>query len=412
MAVTKLAPGGRARCTTGHATLGWSVDGADLSEVVLRVVQRDAGRPAIGVQPTGPGRLLIAALPVPVVVLVLPRDGNVFRDGVSVSAELTLRVDGHDGDQYVLPEVDVSGTSEQVLLIMVPADGVWSLELPADLAVRQARPSTHSRVGAPAPSAAALRAPQHDGPAATRLTPPEPAQEEADGAQQPGVSQLAQRAAYAARRHVGAARLAPEARSEFHVAVDRSASLLPALRTGAVQSLLEVLSGLNSVCGLTDQVPVWELGVAPSRLSTPLDPTTVLGYVTHVLGQRVTTDGTLLAPLVRATAGSGASRTVVVVTDGVPADLTQVTLALRQTTRSRGNTRWHVLAVARGADDPAVRQEAWRNELAPLLPLVAERLLTISSVAPGQGAGWLAARLGDVRALDALVGALPLVPAP
>ncbi|MCW2606750.1 MAG: hypothetical protein JWO60_1443, partial [Frankiales bacterium] len=227
----------------------------------------------------------------------------------------------------------------------------------------------------------------------------------------PDQDDLVQRAAWAVRRQTGVARLGPDARTELQVAVDRSASLLPALRTGAVQALLEVLLGANGVCGAADAVPVWELGAVPQRLPQPLDRSTAPGFVAHVLGERVTTDGTLLAPLVRTTAAAGPPRTVVVVTDGVPADLEQVTAALRDTTRARGTTRWHLLAVARGADDPTVQHERWRDELAALQPLVAERLLTVSSVAPGNGGGWLTARLADVAALDALVAGLPLRPA-
>ncbi len=214
------------------------------------------------------------------------------------------------------------------------------------------------------------------------------------------------------RRQAGAARLAPDARTELLVAVDRSASLLPAQRAGAVQALLEVLLGVSAVWGSADSLPVWELGAVPRPLPQPLDRANAPGFVTHVLGERITTDGTLLAPLVRATAGVGGSRTVVVVTDGVPADLEEVTAALRETTRARGTTRWHLLAIARGTDDATVRHEPWRDELTALAPLVAERLLTVSSVAPGTGPAWLSTRLTEASALDALVAGLPLLPLP
>lgn len=383
MATVRLKPGGSARCPQGMITLDWRVAAGAPGDVALEVVRVSSpDQPAVAVSPTGPGQVLIAALPEGVAVQVRPTSGDSFGNGVSVNAQITLRVGGVEAAQYVLPATDVSGTPRTTLLRLTPETGFWQLDVPADNGV-----TTTVRTASPAPG-----------------TPTPAGDVNLEGA--------ARDAAYAARRRTGGARLPETLRSELHLAVDRSASLLPLVRAGSGQALMDLVVGVNEVVGSTPTVSLWALGSTPTPLRPGLTRGSAAGRWAGELRDAASTGGTLVAPLVAETASGAAPRTVLIVTDGPPADLPELEAALLRARQEGTRTRWHVLALARTTGDSTVRLESWRDELSRLQPLVSAGLLTCSGITPTDKAGWLPALLADEASLDAVVDALPFWDAP
>ena len=374
MATTRLNPSGSARCPEGRLTVDWRLDGglADGRLVTVITVAAPA-RPAAAVSQTGAEQLLISALPEAVEVVVRCL-GSTFPNGLGISAQLTLRIGEIEVDRYVLPRADISGTSGTTLVVLTPHPGFWQLDVPADLG-RQ-----------PGPADAI----------------------EGSGARTgPPLIGLAQAAAYAARRSAGTVRLSADRRSELHLAVDRSASVLPLVGGGSGQALLELLLGVNQVVGSQPDVALWSLDSLPRSVPAGLSPTNVDGRWSSAFGAQAQTGGTLLAPLVAATGTTTGARTVVVLTDGIPADLEELRTALTSA-RARGSpTRWHLLALARSLADPGVQLEPWRDELQPLAPLITDGLLTCSALSPAVSPGWLATRLAEPGHLRLAIDALP-----
>lgn len=365
MATTRLAPNGSARCPAGRLTVDWRLHGGPADDrlptgtsLVSVVTVAAPGRPAVAVSRTGAGQLLIAALPEPVEVVVRCPVGT-FPDGLAISVQLTLRVGEVEVDRYVLPRADISGTSGTTLVVLTPQPGFWQLDVPT-------RPDAElALVG------------------------------------------LARQAAYTARRSAGSARLPQDRRSALHLAVDRSASLVPLVRDGSGQALLELLLGVNEVVGSQPDVALWSLDSLPRPLPDGLSRATVEGRWAAAFGGQAQTGGTLLTPLVAATRTTTDARTVIVLTDGVPADLDELRAALASARADGSRTRWHLLALARSVGDPEVQRDPWRDELAPLAPLVADGLLTCSAVWPELSPGWLATRLAEPLALRRALDALP-----
>ena len=374
MATTRLNPSSSARCPEGRLTVDWRLDGGSTDAYLVTVVPvAMPGRPAVAVSQTGAEQLLISTLPEAVEVVVRC-PGGTFPNGLGISAQLTLRIGDTEVDRYILPRADISGTSGATLVVLSPHAGFWQIDIPADL-VRQTGP------------------PEGEG-------PPGPT----SGVPQVG---LAQEAAYAARRSAGVARLPQHRRSELHLAVDRSASLLPLVRDGSGQALLELLLGVNGVAGSQPDVALWSLDSLPRSVPAGLTPANVDGRWVGAFGAQAQTGGTLLAPLVAATHTPTGARTVVVLTDGVPADLDELRAALGTARAEGSRTRWHLLALARSAGDPGVQLEPWRDELQPLAPLVADGLLSCSALSPELSPGWLVTRLTEPRDLRRAIDALP-----
>jgi len=359
MTVTILDARGAVPCAAGPLEVEWT--GPDGVSVVLEC-RSTPGRGATHVQRLGDRSLLLTGLPEDVALVARPvTPGTVFADRVVVGVQLS----SHDsGDQIVVPPVDVSGTTAAVLLTVGSRDGRWLVTAEEGAATR----SSTLPVGEVSPES------------------------------------LVKRAAYGTRRRIGASSLPPLQQRSMVAVVDRSASMLAHQRSGAVQSLLEVVLGVNLVCGMHREVPVWTLELPPRQLSRALDVTDVGRYVTERLDPEPYTSGCTLAPLIRDLDPADPA-VAVVITDDVPADLPEVAAALAANVRP---VAWHLLAIARGPGDPAVRLEPWRDELSALAPMVGSRLLTVSSVTPGSEPGWLARELAAPDRLDGLVAGLGL----
>ncbi|MDT4994070.1 MAG: hypothetical protein QOH97_3962 [Actinoplanes sp.] len=360
MPVTVLSAGDSLPTRASALEIGWQIRGERPDQVIV-AFEVAGERAAVHVQHIGPQNLLLTGWSEAVALVARPTvPGAVFVDGVGLDVQITVRSDNVSGDQIVLPPFDVSSTRAAHLLTVTPAgDGCIV--------------AVSSSAGSPA----------------ARLDP----------------GSLVQRAAWSARRQSGTQTLPDHLRRTVSVAVDQSASMLPHHRSGAVQSLLEMLFGVNLLCGTAEAVPVWSLESPPRRLSRSLDRTTVLGYADAELSRGPFSSGSTLAPLIEQIDRSGTGDACVVMTDGVPADLDAVTTALSARTRP---VTWHLLAIATGPDDPAVQTEPWRDELRALGPAVRAGFLTVASVSPGGEPGWLADDLTSADRLDLVVGALGL----
>lgn len=383
MTVVLLAPGMSMACAPGGLEVEWHCTGPEPSTVDVRV-QPDG---PIGEHPPrlhalGPRRLLLAAVSAPVSIVVGPVGGAThLPEGTTVEVQLTTRARDGDIDQIVLNPTDVSAMHSAVVCTIEPAANAWTVSAvqPADRTIVTSA-----------------------GPAASSTTPYPDAGPPTD-TQLPATS-MARRAAYATRRLQPPDR--PVRRATMAVAVDWSASMSEHFRTGAVQSMLEVLLGINLVVGNAPELPVWLAGATARRSGTDLDHRTVDGYAQTLVNQRPFASGTSLASLVERVGASPQPATVVVVTDGVPHDLAAAARRLGDHGAALAWTRWHLLAFARGPDDPDVRDAPWRNELA-MLHTVADRLpVSASAITPDEDEGWLARELEAPPRLDAVVGAI------
>jgi hypothetical protein len=359
MPVTMLNPGDQHPMRAAALEVGWRVQGCARDQVLV-TFEDGGGHPAAQVQPVGPQSLLLTGWPQAVALVARPVGTGAFPDGVRLDAYLNSKSHQTTGDQVVLPSFDISSTSSALLLTVAPAGDGCVVAVPA----------------ATSTPAADL-----------------------------GSDSLVQRAAYSARRQSGSHTMPDHLRRTVSLAIDQSASMLPHHRSGAVQSLLELVLGVNLMCGTAETVPVWSLESPPRRLPRALERTTITGYAAEELGRGPFTSGSALAPLIEHIDHSGTGDACVVVTDGVPADLNAVTTALTARTRP---VSWHLLAVARGPADPAARSEPWLDELRALDPAIRAGLLAVASISPGDQPDWLAGALSSAGELDALVGALAL----
>jgi hypothetical protein len=387
MTVTKLRPGDSTICRPGTLEVDWQVRGASAQAVRVELEALTAAGPsAVAVQAVGPQSLLLSSLPEAVALVARPQPNETaFADAITFQAQISLRVGNADADQVVLAPVDVSGTASAVLFTVAPAPGGW--EITAAPAGRSAAPPA----GSPAPE-----------PGSRRL-PPEPPTAT--------VSPL-RRAEFATRRYVGGAVALPaDQRTTMVVAVDRSASMLPHQRSGALSSILELILGVNAVCGTDSVVPMWRMSREPGPIRPDLSESSVGGYVENVLGDQALTSGTALAPLIDLLPRDAGRQTVFLITDDVPPDLDASAAALRARPDPPGSLSWHLLVLARHRTDPLVRAEPWRDELRPLAPLADGGLLTVSAIAPDDTSNWLANRLASPDELAAVVSGLGVRPA-
>jgi hypothetical protein len=374
--VTMLRPGTNLLCPPSPMEIDWQV-GRSTATRVRVAFEALAGdnRPGGIVRPLGAQCLLLTGLPETIALVARPATDEYFGDGVTFDVQLSLRGDDSaQGDQVVLQPHDVSGTASAVLLTIAPEPRGWNI-----VAAETGRSAATLPVGGPV---------EHRYPdAPTSADDP-----------------IAQRSAYSARRHAGRSAQPSELLNTYTVAVDHSASMMPHHQSGAVQSLLEVVYGINLVCGTDRVVPVWTTGEPPVRQRPDLSADTLSSYVDAVLSEHPFTSGTTFAPLVDDVATTAGRDAVLIISDDVPADLDAFTGALA---RPPGVARvsWHLLLIAR-SQDQLTQAEPWRNELRPLAALVDRGLVTASAVTPDDPPGWLAARLAVPDYLHAVVGGL------
>jgi len=358
MTIRKVQPGRPQAVDPIPLQLSWQADGP--RSVELRVERTDSpGHPAPGVHELDGDRRLIESVSGPIVASVRPVGEPVFPDGTLIHTQLAT-TDG--AAQYAMSSLDVSGTQKSILFTITPEAGKWTLLVPLT-----APPMSSNRPKG-------ITEPERD----PKDLPP-----------------VAQSAVYRVRQLVGPTGEVPvESRTEVHLAVDQSASMLPHVRSGARRTILELVLGVNVAVGLATDIPVWRLGRAVEQVNPPLSGGSIEGYDDY-LGELPYTTGTAMAPLVRAASAGRRRRLVIVVSDGVPADIEDLRSALAET-EPEGETRWHLLALARSVEDPEVIADPWKDELAPLSEL-ASRVFSYSAITPlpPDNANWLEEALAD-----------------
>jgi len=392
MTVTKLRPNDSTICAAGLLQIDWQIRGATVETVHVEMqTLNGAGTPAPAVQTIGRQGLMLASLPEPVALVARPRSVRAaFTDGVTFQTQISLPASDADADQIVLTPVDVSGTSSAVLFTVAPAPGGWKVT---------AAPAGQS----PTPYAPASQPPP--------ATPDGPDSNHPTSDPQTATVATVRRAMYAARRHVGASTLPADQLITIAVAVDRSASMLPHQRSGALQAILELILGVNTVCGANRSIPVWKMSHHPCQMRPDLSESSIAGYVETVLDDQALTSGTVLAPLVEQIPRNANRQIVFVITDDVPPDMNATAAAMQARRDPPETPSWHLIVLARHRSDPAVRTEPWRDELRPLAPLVDDGLITMSAITPDDSPDWLADRLTSSDELDAVVAALGIRPA-
>ena len=439
MAVTILPSGIGVRCQPVPLTVEWHVDGIPSSALDLHV-EYVSGAGAVTVRPLRPGQFLLPLPTEPVVVIARPVGGHAFPNGAFL--EVRLRTPG-DAAEYVLADADLSGTSEARLASIEPTGGLLLLTAepesapappepaplpPPPVVSNGTRPGQTDRMtelpqqtpppwgpsptGPTATGQPATGQPLVDGPGPgfpahppsvggppPPVTPPGPATPSAP-VQLGALPELARRTNYACRRQIDGSRLPASQLRDVVVAVDRSASMLPAVRGGALTSLLEILLGLATVVGREPLLPVWQLGAAPRPVRRAVTPDTVAGFVAAELSEQASLSGVALTPLVDQIGSPARPTSVFVITDGVPPD-TDVFASV--VAGRSAPVSWHLLALARSGTDPRVSAEPWADELTALRR---DGWASVAALSPEPHDGWVAERLADDRQLDLLVADL------
>jgi hypothetical protein len=309
------------------AMVDWAATGpAGHVEVV---VQAETGTKEPRWQRLTPGKLVVPSLDQPALLVARPASGDLFEPGTTVRLQVTLRASSGARQELRLDGVDVSAGRQQVLLRLAPAGGGhWEVS----------RGASHRDVELP-----------------------------------PDVLQ----AYYAARRALGDA---AEQDLRPMVAVDASASMTAALRSGLVEQVLAVVGGVCArACGVDTPISVTAFGAAVDRIESALQPSQTPAAASRI-ASLVPRSGAAIGPVLDAASSAG-HRRVVVVTDGAPADLGAldpegwphgapwVCLIVL------GESRWAALA-----DDRVSSKQPWRHELTVLDRLVRPAALMVVSV--------------------------------
>jgi hypothetical protein len=373
VSVSILEPGASVGVPPGALQVRWEASGPGGGlEVVVRT---DDGESVPGVQSLGPDRLLVLSLSGAVQLLARPVTGDgTLPAGTRLSLDLTVLVNGSPGAHVVLPPRDVSGTRDEVLVTVAPVTATrWRVSVPGG-AGPERLPGLPRDEPAPLPD-----------------------------------SPVALAAVYSARRACSSVRLPADRRRRLVVAVDDSASMTAHVRSGALQSLLEVVLGINAVVGAEPAIPVWRVGHRPERLDPDLGNDTAAEYVATTLADRPVTASSAVVPLLETLAAAGRAEDrrshVVLLTDGPPADTGRLADVLPE-----GPPSLHLLAFGRTSGSGRFDVPAWQDEFVALRPLQEQRRVALAALPPEPDLA--ATRLRDEALLDLLVARLQVTEPP
>jgi hypothetical protein len=299
MSITYLEPGGETSCTAGEVTVRALADrGLDGLRVTLSLPD---GVPFSGPSIVRPDRVVLPVLAGRIDVHVTTEtDAAVF--GPDARVRLLVDVVSADGgfDQVRSPEVDLSG---------LPGTPVLRLDAtrPGLLTIRSIDLNGSTNPGSTSP----LTAPESTGSAGSSSADVASIIE----------SPLVRLARSESRARVAAVRAPEEQLRAFSVVLDRSASMVPHFRSGAVSGVLSALVGLSQVFGADSGLPLWSgaLPVRPYRAD--LAQESLPDLLAEVYERP--DSGFWLAPMLARVPGSG-PRTVFVITDDCPPDLPEL----------------------------------------------------------------------------------------
>jgi hypothetical protein len=297
MSITYLELGGETSCATGEVTVRALADrGLDGFRFELTA----DGAPFDGPSIVRPGRVVLPVLTGRIEIAVTTETGDaVF--GPDARVRLLVDVVTSDGgfDQVRSPEVDLSGLHGTPVLWL---DATRAGLLTVGSTAASASPRSGRLVkAAPVPS-----------------QPPVPASVADPIAESP----LVRLARTESRVRVNAVKAPDEELRGFTVVLDRSASMMPHYRSGAIAGVLSALVGLSHVFGTDVGLAVWSGGLAARNYSADLAHEPLADLLAKVY--QLPDSGFALAPVIGRLPGSG-SRTVFVITDDCPPDLPELT---------------------------------------------------------------------------------------
>jgi hypothetical protein len=314
MSITYLEPGGETSCTDGEVTVRALADrGLDGLRVTLWLPD---GVPFSGPSIVRPDRVVLPVLAGQIDVHVTTETAAaVF--GPDARVRLLVDVVSADGgfDQVRSPEVDLSGLpGTPVLRLDATRPGLLTIRsIDVSGSTSPGSTSTGSTsTGSTSPgSTSPLTTPESTGSAGTSSADVASIIE----------SPLVRLARSESRARVAAVRAPEEQLRTFSVVLDRSASMVPHFRSGAVSGVLSALVGLSQVFGADAGLPLWSgaLPVRPYRADLAQEP---LADLLAEVYERPDS-GFWLAPVLARVPGSG-PRTVFVITDDYPPDLPEL----------------------------------------------------------------------------------------
>lgn len=161
---------------------------------------------------------------------------------------------------------------------------------------------------------------------------------------------LSRASQYASRRLLRQ-RAVSSAENGLALLVDRSASMRPHLRSGAVQAVLEAVLGVDRGLGDGGEVPVLTLGRSVEPL-VPLGPDNASDYVDRQLLPLGAATGTRLAASIGTRGLDDGPRTILVLTDQIPGDVAEFQAALE---RSSQGVRWRLVVLGEPEEISPVR---------------------------------------------------------
>jgi hypothetical protein len=306
-----MSEGEQAEGGAGRVTLIADLTAPDSRTVEFGVRATSGGawrEPAHSGIRDGRREIVLTTVDEPLDVVVRLPDGARPDDAFRYGSIGELRIEiGAGEDVYVCPQVNLSGLRSATLAQLVPADAVLRVVVPAS-----------------------ARTPDH--PAA------EPTTVEMDG--------IAGAAMTITRRTIGHRTHLPVERTRaIRMVVDRSASMLPHVRSGVVADLLEVGRGMNAVIGSGGlEVEVVSVPGEPAHREVFTSGAADAAALVHQLFERVDT-GFRLASLAGRTGRAAAA--IYVITDAVPPDLDNFLAEVAPA----GDIVWHLLLLDQ-ADGP------------------------------------------------------------
>ncbi|HST81252.1 MAG TPA: hypothetical protein VLL08_05900 [Kineosporiaceae bacterium] len=294
MSITYLEPGGETSCATGEVTVrALAVRGLDGLRLTLSLPD---GVPFSGPSIVRPDRVVLPVLAGRIDVTVTTETADAAF-GPDARVRLLVDVVSADGgfDQVQSPEIDLSG---------LPGTPVLRIDAtrPGLLTIRSIDLNE---------STSPLTKPESVVPSGNSVAAVDSITE----------SPLVRLARSESRARVAAVRAPEEQLRAFSVVLDRSASMVPHFRSGAITGVLSALVGLWQVFGADAGLPVWSGGLPARTYSADLAQESLADLLAEIY--EVPDSGFWLAPVLARLPGSG-PRTVFVITDDCPPDLPEI----------------------------------------------------------------------------------------
>jgi hypothetical protein len=398
MTVRRLAAGARARVGAHSLTVRWVVKGDTEARITVYANGgAELGEPEVSYV-VEQNVLVLYPTAADVLIAALAPPGSVFPTGSAVQMRVETSYPSEESDLVVCAPVDVGGLTRSEVL-HIRRDGDEAVVSTAE-SVQPAEPDSPG----PAPRPDSLEA--------------EVGVEQAQSAEPAGMvsvagyerrQQLIGKACAAARIGIDRPRAQDSDLRTIVVVIDRSASMVVGLHSGAVEAILSVLAGVGEVFGTRPAV-VWGIDAQNASPVGRLTPQSLLDCQEEAFSQLST--GMSLEPLHHVTSEVSDPTLLYVLTDGQLGDADGIIDELSRVRAAPVPIDVHVVALALSSADfrtPAPPALSPADPLADLGPAIAAGLLRLTAVGPGL-CGGLIEELQEESVLRRLVRSL--VPTP